>query len=159
MERKRKRVALVGWRKGSNLIVRLIQASERDGKALEGATEVAETQLHFVWVDGRPDHAGVQIPDDHVDWMLQEEDATKLEKRFFLINRYCYARYKCLMIFLNVDYLTDEFYTISILKYVCLSQLAYRRSQFLLDRLGRYLKLFVSTDSISSHEFASQFGL
>ena len=33
------------------------------------------------------------------------------------------------------------------------------RSQFLLDRLGRYLKLFVSTESTSSHEFASQFGL
>ncbi len=33
------------------------------------------------------------------------------------------------------------------------------RSQFLLDRHGRCLKLFVSTDSTSSHEFASQFGL
>ena len=37
--------------------------------------------------------------------------------------------------------------------------LANCRSQFLLDRLGRCLKLFVSTDSISCHEFASQFGL
>ena len=33
------------------------------------------------------------------------------------------------------------------------------RSQFLLDRLGRCLKLFVSTVIPSSHEFASQFGL
>ena len=33
------------------------------------------------------------------------------------------------------------------------------RSQFLLDRLGRCLKLFVSTDSISSQGFASQFRL
>ena len=43
--------------------------------------------------------------------------------------------------------------------YVCLSVLANDRSQFLLDRLGRCLKLFVSTDSTSYHEFASQFGL
>ena len=33
------------------------------------------------------------------------------------------------------------------------------RWQFLLDRLGSCLKLFVSTESTSSHEFASQFGL
>ena len=32
-------------------------------------------------------------------------------------------------------------------------------SQFLFDRLGRCLKLFVSTESISCHEFASQFSL
>ncbi len=32
-------------------------------------------------------------------------------------------------------------------------------SQFLLDRLGRCLKLFVSTESTSSHELASQIGL
>ena len=32
-------------------------------------------------------------------------------------------------------------------------------SQFLLGRLGRCLRLFVSTESTSSHEFASQFGL
>ena len=32
-------------------------------------------------------------------------------------------------------------------------------SQFLLDRLGRYLNLFVSTVGPSSHEFASQFGI
>ena len=37
--------------------------------------------------------------------------------------------------------------------------LAKCRSQFLLDRLRRCLKLFVSTDSTSRHEFASQFGL
>ena len=39
------------------------------------------------------------------------------------------------------------------------SQLATGRSQFLLDRLGRRLKLSVSTESTSCHEFASQFGL
>ena len=33
------------------------------------------------------------------------------------------------------------------------------RSQFLLDRLGRCLKLIVSSGSTSCHEFASQFGL
>ena len=43
--------------------------------------------------------------------------------------------------------------------HVCLSQLVNCRSQFLLDRLGRCLKLFVSTESTSCHEFASQFGL
>ena len=43
--------------------------------------------------------------------------------------------------------------------YVCLSMFANGRSQFLLDRLGRCLKLFVLTDSTSCHEFASQFGL
>ena len=37
--------------------------------------------------------------------------------------------------------------------------LANCRSQYLLDGLGRYLKLFVSTDIISCHEFASQFRL
>ena len=42
---------------------------------------------------------------------------------------------------------------------VCLLQLANCRSQFLLDRLGRCLKLFVSTESKSWHEFASQFCL
>ena len=50
-------------------------------------------------------------------------------------------------------------YTTILLKSVCLSQLANCRSQFLLARLGRYLKLFVSTESTSCHEFASQFGL
>ena len=33
------------------------------------------------------------------------------------------------------------------------------RSQFLLDRLGRCLKLIVSSESISCYEIASQFGL
>ena len=33
------------------------------------------------------------------------------------------------------------------------------RSKFLLDRLGRCLKLFVSNDSTSCHELASQIGL
>ena len=37
--------------------------------------------------------------------------------------------------------------------------LANCRSQFLLDRLGRCLKLFVSTGSTSCHELVSQFGL
>ena len=37
--------------------------------------------------------------------------------------------------------------------------LANSRSQLLLDRLGRCLKPFVSTESISCHEFASQFGV
>ena len=37
--------------------------------------------------------------------------------------------------------------------------LAKCRSQFLLVRLGRCLKLFVSTDSTSSYQFASPFGL
>ena len=49
-------------------------------------------------------------------------------------------------------------YTIILLKSVCLSVLANCRSQFLLDRLGRCLKLFVSTDSTSCHKFACQFG-
>ena len=40
-----------------------------------------------------------------------------------------------------------------------LSLFANCRSQFLLDRLGRCLKLFISTDGTSSHEFARQFGL
>ncbi len=50
-------------------------------------------------------------------------------------------------------------YTIISLKSVCLSQLTNCRSQLLLDRLGRCLKLFVSTESTSCHEFTSQFGL
>ena len=49
-------------------------------------------------------------------------------------------------------------YTIILLKAVCLPVLANCRSQFLLDRLGRCLKLFVSTESTSCHEIASQFG-
>ena len=42
---------------------------------------------------------------------------------------------------------------------VCRLQLANCRSTFLPDRLGRSLKLFVSTESTSCHDFASQFGL
>ena len=38
-----------------------------------------------------------------------------------------------------------------------LSMLANPRSQFLLDRLWRCIKLFVSSESSSCHEFASQF--
>ena len=37
--------------------------------------------------------------------------------------------------------------------------LANCRSQLLLDCFGRCIKLFVSTESTSSHEFSSQFGL
>ena len=50
-------------------------------------------------------------------------------------------------------------YTIILLKSVCLSSFANCRSQFLLDLLGRCLKLFVSAESISCHKFAFQFGL
>ena len=49
--------------------------------------------------------------------------------------------------------------TTIVLKSVCLSLFANCRSQFLFDRLGRCLKLFVSPVIPSSHEFASQFGL
>ena len=41
---------------------------------------------------------------------------------------------------------------------VCLSQLANCRSQFLLDHLGRCLKLFVSSERTFCHKFVSQFG-
>ena len=54
---------------------------------------------------------------------------------------------------------TNVIYTIICLKSVCLSTFADCRSQFLLDRLGRCLKLIVSSGSTSCHEFASQFGL
>ena len=50
-------------------------------------------------------------------------------------------------------------YTIICLKSVCRSTFADCKSQFLLDRLGRCLKLIVSYRGTSSHEFASQFGL
>ena len=43
--------------------------------------------------------------------------------------------------------------------YICLSIFANYTQQFLLDRLRRYHKLFVSTEGPSSHEFAFQFGL
>ena len=43
--------------------------------------------------------------------------------------------------------------------YVCCSMFANCRSQFLLDRIGKCLKLFVSTDSTFNHEFASLSGL
>ena len=49
---------------------------------------------------------------------------------------------------------------LSIIKFALnLSLFANCRSQFLLDRLGRCIKLIVSSESISCHEFASQFGL
>ena len=50
-------------------------------------------------------------------------------------------------------------YTIILLRSVGLSLFANYRLQFLLDRFGRYLELFVSTDIPSRHAFASQFGL
>ena len=43
--------------------------------------------------------------------------------------------------------------------FICLSKLADCRSDFLLDRLERCLKLFASSESTSCHTFASQFGL
>ena len=49
--------------------------------------------------------------------------------------------------------------TIILLKSVCLSLFANYSSQFLLDRLGRFLKLFVSTVIPFSHQFASQSAL
>ena len=55
--------------------------------------------------------------------------------------------------------LVHSIYTIICLKSVCLATFADGRSQFLLDRLGRCLKLIVSSGSTSCHEFASQFGL
>ena len=44
---------------------------------------------------------------------------------------------------------------------ICLKSVAVRKRQvaILVDRLGRCLKLTVSSESISCHEFASQFGL
>ena len=52
------------------------------------------------------------------------------------------------------------YFHLSILEFALnLSLFANCRSQFLLDRLGRCLKLIVSSESISCHEFASQFGL
>ena len=42
---------------------------------------------------------------------------------------------------------------------IILSKLANCRSQFLLDRLGRCLKLFVLSESTPCRKFASQFGL
>ena len=61
-------------------------------------------------------------------------------------------------------YYSDEqdpcyIYTIICLKSVCRATFADCRSQFLLDRLGRCLKLIVSYRGTSSHEFTSQFGL
>ena len=62
------------------------------------------------------------------------------------------------MSFLDDSWLFGIF-TIILLKSVCLSVLANSRSQFLLDRLGSCLKLFVSTESIFCHGFTSQFSL
>ena len=49
-----------------------------------------------------------------------------------------------------------DIYTIILLNSVAVRK---RQLQFLLDRLGICLKLFVSTENTSSHEFASQLGL
>ena len=72
-----------------------------------------------------------------------------------------YKLYNKLLPIINHSYVIvlPIIYTIILLKSVCLSAFANCRSQFLLDRLGRCLKLFVSSESISCHEFASQFGL
>ena len=51
------------------------------------------------------------------------------------------------------------YYNLPFKKSVCRSTFADCRSQFLLDRLGRCLKLIVSYRGTSSHELASQFGL
>ena len=51
----------------------------------------------------------------------------------------------------------DTIYTIILLN--CMSQLPKCRSQFLLDRIGRCLNLFVSIERTSAHEFAFQLGL
>ena len=53
----------------------------------------------------------------------------------------------------------SSIYTIIRLKSVSQATFADCRSQFLLDRLGRCLKLIVSYRGTSSHEFAPQFGL
>ena len=50
-------------------------------------------------------------------------------------------------------------YPIICLKYVCLSTFAKCRSKFLVDCLGRCLKLIASSRGTFCHEFASQFGL
>ena len=94
MQREHKRHARVGWRRRNGCD----PTSEGDGKTLEGATEVAQTQLQFdvlnvlfvdvllsyarrqVLVSGAPEHGGVQLRDDHVQRLLQDEYATKLEK-------------------------------------------------------------------------------
>ena len=55
--------------------------------------------------------------------------------------------------------LNVHIYTIICRKSVSRATFADCRSQFLLDRLGRCLKLIVSYRGTSSHEFASQFGL
>ena len=60
--------------------------------------------------------------------------------------------YVLLLVFLKI------IYTIILLQSVC-SLFAICMSQFLLDRLGRCLKLFLSDESTSCHEFASQFSL
>ena len=70
-------------------------------------------------------------------------------------------------VFLAHNYLSEQFgnyveygiCTIISLKSVSPTTFADCRSQFLLDRLGRCLKLIVSYRGTSSHEFASQFGL
>ena len=54
--------------------------------------------------------------------------------------------------------LSNAIYTIILLKSICLSLFANNRWQFLLDRLGRYRKLFVSTLISFSHAFACHFG-
>ena len=64
-----------------------------------------------------------------------------------------------LIIYIYNIHIQVYIYTIIRLKSVSQATFADCRSQFLLDRLGRCLKLIVSYRGTSSHEFASQFGL
>ena len=66
--------------------------------------------------------------------------------------------HSCVMC-MNIEIALSVIYTIIRLKSVSQATFADCRSQFLLDRLGRCLKLIVSYRGTSSHEFASQFGL
>ena len=69
------------------------------------------------------------------------------------------------LLHLEFTLLTSDFFYIKTINdtifdvIICLSLFANYRQQFLLDRFGRYLKVFVSTVITSSHAFASQFGL
>ena len=71
----------------------------------------------------------------------------------------CATRRKTLRLFCTLTVHTLLYTIILICISVWLSMLSNCRSQFLLDCLGRCLKLFVLTDSTSCHELASQFAL
>ena len=59
----------------------------------------------------------------------------------------------------NIRLTDNTIYPIICLKSVFLATFAVGSSQFLIDRLGRCLKLIASTRGTFCHEFASQFGL